>query len=111
MLDLTLFESQSFRWANAAMLIFAVGFSAMFLGNVLFLTGVWHYSILRAGMAISVGPLIVAVAAPLFGKLAGRVGQRRLLIPGGIDLGAQRRAADQQGDAWSPTTSATTCRR
>jgi EmrB/QacA subfamily drug resistance transporter len=86
-LDLTLFESQSFRWANAAMLIFAIGFSAMFLGNVLFLTGVWHYSILRAGMAISVGPLIVAVAAPLFGKLAGRVGQRRLLIPGGIVWG------------------------
>ena len=83
-LDLTLFESQSFRWANAAMLIFAIGFSAMFLGNVLFLTGVWHYSILRAGMAISVGPLIVAVTAPLFGKLAGRVGQRRLLIPGGL---------------------------
>ena len=83
-LDLTLFESQSFRWANAAMLIYAIGFSAMFLGNVLFLTGVWHYSILRAGMAISVGPLIVAVTAPLFGKLAGRVGQRRLLIPGGL---------------------------
>ena len=83
-LDLTLFESQSFRWANAALLIFAIGFSAMFLGNVLFLTGVWHYSILRAGMAISVGPLIVAATAPLFGKLAGRVGQRRLLIPGGL---------------------------
>jgi MFS family permease len=83
-LDLTLFESQSFRWANTAMLIYAIGFSAMFLGNVLFLTGVWHYSILRAGMAISVGPLIVAVTAPLFGKLAGRVGQRRLLIPGGL---------------------------
>ncbi|HVE18476.1 MAG TPA: MFS transporter, partial [Ilumatobacteraceae bacterium] len=78
-LDLTLFESQSFQWANTAILIFAIGFSAMFLGNVLFLTGVWHYSILRAGMAISVGPLIVAVTAPLFGKLAGRVGQRRLL--------------------------------
>ena len=83
-LDLTLFESQSFRWANAALLIYAIGFSAMFLGNVLFLTGVWHYSILRAGMAISVGPLIVAATAPLFGKLAGRVGQRRLLIPGGL---------------------------
>jgi EmrB/QacA subfamily drug resistance transporter len=86
-LDLTLFESHSFRWANAALLIFAVGFSAMFLGNVLFLTGVWHYSILRAGMAISIGPLIVAATAPLFGKLAGRVGQRRLLIPGGLVWG------------------------
>ena len=86
-LDLALFESRSFRWANAATLVYAVGFSAMFLGNVLFLTGVWHYSILRAGMAISVGPLIVAATAPLFGTLAGRVGQRRLLIPGGLVWG------------------------
>ena len=86
-LDLSLFESRSFRWANAAMLIYATGFSAMFLGNVLFLTGVWHYSILRAGMAISVGPLIVATTAPLFGKLAGRIGQRALLIPGGLIWG------------------------
>ena len=67
-----------------AMLIYAIGFSAMFLGNVLFLTEVWHYSILRAGMAISVGPLIVAVTAPFFGRLAGRVGQRALLVPGGL---------------------------
>jgi EmrB/QacA subfamily drug resistance transporter len=86
-LDLSLFESQSFRWANAATLIFAIGFTAMFLGNVLFLTSVWGYSVLRAGMAISVGPLIVAATAPLFGKLAGRVGQRRLLIPGGLVWG------------------------
>ena len=56
----------------------------MFLGNVLFLTRVWHYSILRGGLAISVGPLIVAVTAPFFGRLAGRIGQRRLLIPGGL---------------------------
>jgi EmrB/QacA subfamily drug resistance transporter len=84
LLDLTLFNARSFRWANAATLIFAIGFAAMFLGNVLFLTSVWGYSILEAGMAISVGPLIVAVTAPLFGRLAGRVGQRRLLLPGGL---------------------------
>ena len=66
------------------MLVYAIGFSAMFLGNVLFLTQVWGYSILRAGLAISVGPLIVAVTAPLFGRLAGRIGQRALLVPGGL---------------------------
>ena len=84
LLDLSLFDSQSFRWANAAMLVYAIGFNAMFLGNVLFLTEVWHYSILRAGLAISVGPLIVAVTAPFFGRLAGRIGQRALLMPGGL---------------------------
>jgi MFS family permease len=84
LLDLRLFESPSFRWANAGTFTYAIGFNAMFLGNVLFLTQVWGYTILRAGMAISVGPLIVAVLAPRFGRLAARVGQRRLLIPGGV---------------------------
>ena len=84
LLDLRLFEARNFRWANAAMLVYATGFNAMFLGNVLFLTRVWDYSIMRAGLAISVGPLIVACTAPFFGRLAGRIGQRRLLIPGGL---------------------------
>ena len=84
LIHLALFESRNFRWANAAMIVYAAGFSAMFLGNVLFLTRVWDYSILRAGLAISVGPFIVAVTAPFFGRLAGRIGQRALLIPGGI---------------------------
>ena len=38
---------ESFRWANAGTLVFAIGFNAMFLGNVLFLTQVWDYSIMR----------------------------------------------------------------
>jgi EmrB/QacA subfamily drug resistance transporter len=84
LLDLSLFQARSFRWANAGTMVFAVGFNAMFLGNVLFLTRVWGYSILGAGLGISIGPAIVAVTAPFFGRLAARVGQRRLLIPGGL---------------------------
>ena len=84
LIHLGLFRANNFRWGNAAMLIYASGFSAMFLGNVLFLTRVWGYSILTAGLAISIGPVIVAVTAPMFGRLAARVGQRRLLIPGGL---------------------------
>lgn len=30
------------------------------------------------------GPVVVIVLAPMFGRLAGRVGQRTLLVPGGI---------------------------
>jgi predicted MFS family arabinose efflux permease len=66
------------------MIVYAIGFNAMFLGNVLFLTRVWGYSILRAGLAICVGPIIVAVTAPRFGKLASRIGQRPLVVPGGL---------------------------
>jgi MFS family permease len=32
---------------------------------------------------VSAGPLVVAITAPLFGRLAGRIGQRKLLVPGG----------------------------
>jgi EmrB/QacA subfamily drug resistance transporter len=84
LLDLGMFRSRNFAVANAATVVFATGFNAMFLGNVLFLTRVWGYSILRAGLAISIGPAIVAVTAPFFGRLAARIGQRRLLVPGGI---------------------------
>jgi len=84
LIQLSMFRINNFRVANTATIVYAVGFNAMFLGNVLFLTRVWHYSILRAGLAVSVGPLIVAITAPRLGKLAGRIGQRRLLVPGGL---------------------------
>ena len=70
----------------------------MLLGNILFLTGVWHYSIMRAGLAVTPGPLVVAIVAGPAGKLAGRIGFRPVLLAGAacfaVGLGwyvAQRR--------------------
>lgn len=83
-LDLDLFGIVNFRWGNLAMLAFGVAFSAMFLGSILFLTDVWGWSILEAGFGIAPGPALVAVLAPRFGALAGRIGQRPILIFGGI---------------------------
>jgi len=59
-----------------------MGFFAMLLGNILFLTGVWHYSIMLAGLAITPGPLVVAVVAGPAGRAAGRFGFRRVLLCG-----------------------------
>jgi MFS family permease len=86
-LDLSRFAAPSFRYANAATLVFSAAFSAMFLGSVLFLSNVWGYNTARAGLALTPGPLIVLVAAPLAGRLAARVGQRALLVPGGAIFG------------------------
>ena len=83
-LDLTLFGARSFRWANIATLAFTIGFTAMFFAQVLFLNQVWGYSIVRTGLAMVPGPVVVIVLAPMFGRLAGRVGQRALLVPGGL---------------------------
>jgi EmrB/QacA subfamily drug resistance transporter len=85
-LDLSLFNTPTFTIANSAMVLYAMGFFAMLLGNILFLTGVWHYSILRAGLAITPGPLVVAVTAGLAGKVASRVGFRRVLLFGATML-------------------------
>ena len=87
-IDLTLFRSTDFSWGNAATFAFGTAFTAMFLSSILFLTTVWEYSILKAGFAVAPGPALVAVLAPRFGALAGRIGQRPLLIVGGVVFGA-----------------------
>ncbi|HEX4862977.1 MAG TPA: DHA2 family efflux MFS transporter permease subunit [Acidimicrobiales bacterium] len=81
-LDLELFRHRTFTVANAATTVYAMGFFAMLLGNILFLTGVWHYSILRAGLAVTPGPLVVAAVSGPAGKLAGRFGFRAVLLAG-----------------------------
>lgn len=87
-LDLELFSIRNFSWGNAATMTFGIAFTAMFFSSILFLTEVWQYSILRAGFAIAPGPALVAVLAPFMGILAGRVGQRPLLVIGGIAFAA-----------------------
>jgi EmrB/QacA subfamily drug resistance transporter len=87
-LDLALFSSRSFSVANAATFLYAMGFFAMLLGNILFLTGVWKYSILRAGLAVTPGPLVVAVVSGLAGRVATRFGFRVVLLPGTVAFAA-----------------------
>jgi MFS family permease len=55
----------------------------MFFGSILFLVNVWEWSILKAGFAIAPGPAVAALLAPRFGKLAGQIGQRPLVVTGG----------------------------
>jgi EmrB/QacA subfamily drug resistance transporter len=81
-IDPTLFQSRAFVIANCATVVYAAGFFAMLLGNILFLTGVWHYSIMTAGLAVTPGPIVVAIIAGPAGKLAARIGFRRVLLFG-----------------------------
>jgi EmrB/QacA subfamily drug resistance transporter len=87
-IELSLFRVRSFAVANAGVFVFALGFYALLLSNVLFLTGVWGYSILKAGVALTPGPIAAAVAAPIGGRLSDRFGQRFVAIPGGLVFGA-----------------------
>ena len=87
-IPLALFRVRSFSVANVAVVSFGAAFAAMLLAGVLFLTGVWHYSILRTGLAVMPGPLMAAVFAPVAGRLADRFGHRVVLVPGALIFGA-----------------------
>ena len=54
----------------------------MALNNVLFLRTAWGYSVLEAGMASALAPVVVAIVSGPAGKLASRVGFRPLLVGG-----------------------------
>jgi len=74
-IELGLLRSRSFSGAFAASTLYYAGFGAFVLNAVEFLTGVWHYSAVVAGLAIAPGPLMVLpfarVVAP---RLAARLG-------------------------------------
>lgn len=80
--DLTLFRVPSFRWGTIGTFLFAVAFFSMLLGNILFLTGIWQYSVLEAGLAVAPGPLASTLVAAPAGKLADRFGHRAIIVPG-----------------------------
>jgi EmrB/QacA subfamily drug resistance transporter len=82
--DLALFRVRSFGVANLATLLFSTAFFAIGLGNVLFLTGVWQWSVLHAAAAILPAPLTVALVAGPAGRLADRLGHAPIIVPGAL---------------------------
>jgi predicted MFS family arabinose efflux permease len=84
LVDWSLFRSKNFRFSNYATFVFSAAFSAVFLGNVLFLKEVWHYSTMEIGLAMTVGPLCVIPSALLTGKYAGKHGHAKPLLVGGL---------------------------
>ena len=87
-IDLSLLRIRTFSAANAMTIVGAAGFYGYTLTNVLFLTGVWRYSVLQAGLALTPGPVVaVAVAGPS-SRLVQRVGHRPVLVAGGLFWGA-----------------------
>jgi hypothetical protein len=75
-IELGLLRSRTFSGAFAASILYYAAFGAFVLNSVEFLTGVWHYSAIRAGLAIGPGPLMVlpfarVVAPYLTARLGG----------------------------------------
>ena len=91
-IELGLLRSRTFSGAFAASILYYAAFGAFVLNSVEFLTGVWHYSAVQAGLAIAPGPLMVLpfarVVAP---RLAARLGGpgRVAVIGCVVNAGAQ----------------------
>jgi EmrB/QacA subfamily drug resistance transporter len=79
-----LFRVPAFRVAIVGYLVFSAAFYALLLANVLYLTGVWHYGVLAAGLAVTPGPLMAATASTVGGRLSDRFGARAVLVPGAL---------------------------
>jgi EmrB/QacA subfamily drug resistance transporter len=83
-----LFAHRSFRIGNLGTLLFAAAFFSLILGNVLFLTSIWGYTVLQAGAATLPGPATSTVVAGPAGRLADRFGHRAVIVPGAIAFAA-----------------------
>ena len=87
-IEWALLRVPSARGANVSVFLFSMGFFSLLLATVLFLTEVWGYSALEAGVAFAPGPLMVALLSWPAGVLAGRVGTRPLVVAGALVFAA-----------------------
>ena len=87
-LPVRLFAVRVFSAATAGTMLFAVAFFSTLLGNVLFLTSVWDYSILRTALAVLPAPLLAAALSPPAGRIADRHGHRVVVVPGALLVAA-----------------------
>jgi EmrB/QacA subfamily drug resistance transporter len=80
-------RTRAIALANLGALLFFCAFGALLLGGVLFLTSVWHESVLRAGLQLAPGPAMASVFAFPGGVLGQRFGQRYVGAAGALLFG------------------------
>ena len=87
-LEIDLWRSRPFALSNLCSLFFGAAVYAWLLLGVLFLTAVWRYSELKAGLAMSPGAVSAAVAAAVTGRVVDKRGQRVAVVGGALLLAA-----------------------
>lgn len=87
-IELNMFRNRPFAWASMTGLVFMVSFGAMLLAGVLFFTGVWGYSVIKAGLAFAPGPAMAAIFAIPGGRLGTRFGSGPIAALGSLFFAA-----------------------
>jgi EmrB/QacA subfamily drug resistance transporter len=82
--DLSQLRERTFGVTNAMTIVTGAGFYGYTLVNVLFLTAVWQYSVLEAGLALTPGPFVAAAVAGPTSHLVTRFGPRPVLVAGAL---------------------------
>ena len=90
--DLSLLRIRSFVIACIGTAMIGAGLAAVLLSLILFMTTKWNYSVLRAGLGITPGPMMAGTFSILGGRLASRFAPRLLTTIGALAFGA--------GGAW-----------
>lgn len=83
-LDLQLFRNRTFAVANLGSLLFSITFYGTVISWVLFMTDVWHYSLLTTGLTFIPGALIGAAVGGPAGEFAEKHGPRGIAITGAL---------------------------
>jgi EmrB/QacA subfamily drug resistance transporter len=80
--DLSLFRNHGFSVANLGSFWFAVGFYLVTFNSVLFMTSIWHYSVLQVGLAFTPGAVIGTIVGGPAGALSEKYGPRGVAFVG-----------------------------
>lgn len=83
-LDLALLRIPSFAVGTALTVVAGVGFYAYLLTHILFLSTVWGYSLLEAGLAVAPSAFVAAIVAAVLGRVADARGHRVIVVMGAL---------------------------
>jgi EmrB/QacA subfamily drug resistance transporter len=82
--EVGLWRNSSFAATNLASLLYGAALYAWLLIGVLLLTEAWHYSVLKAGFAVTPGAFTSMLGAVIGGRLIDRYGPRPVLAAGAL---------------------------
>ncbi|MEU2506637.1 DHA2 family efflux MFS transporter permease subunit [Streptomyces sp. NPDC007863] len=87
-LEISLWRNRTFALAGAAAFFYGVALFAWLLVGVLYVTQVWGYSELQAGLAMTPGAFAATITAMAVGKLPPAYGPRVATVGGAVLLAA-----------------------